>query len=99
MNTFLSLFLIGGTILLLLPKTKNYMAKFKFGFGIPTKDWWIKIKTHSPKCTYFFGPFDSVGEAEGHESGFLEDLNSEGALDISVDILRCHQKLLTIEEA
>ncbi|MBR8831390.1 MAG: hypothetical protein N5P05_002053 [Chroococcopsis gigantea SAG 12.99] len=59
--------------------------------------WWVKIDTKSPDCTYYFGPFDSSGEAHAHESGYREDLEKEGAIDMTVTIKRCNPPNLTID--
>ena len=57
---------------------------------------WIEITTQSPQCTYFFGPFVSVSEAEQEKSGYIEDLEAEGAFGISVEIQRCNPEKLTV---
>lgn len=62
------------------------------------RKWWIKIVTQSPACTYYFGPFDSVEEAELHQVDYLEDLQQEGAQGIATSISRCQPRQLTIFE-
>ena len=62
------------------------------------KPWWIQIETDSPKCTYFFGPFKNLDEAQHSQTGYSEDLISEGANLISVTIDRFQPQQLTIEE-
>ena len=62
------------------------------------KAWWIEIKTESPKCTYYFGPFVSKREAQKLKPGYVEDLEGEGATITSLVIKRCQPTLLTIEE-
>ncbi|PSB59114.1 DUF1816 domain-containing protein [Chamaesiphon polymorphus] len=63
-----------------------------------TPAWWIEIFTAQPKCTYYFGPFDRIWEAETAISGYLEDLHSELAQGIQTKIDKCCQPdLLTIE--
>ena len=57
---------------------------------------WIEITTQSPQCTYFFGPFVSASEAELEKSGYIEDLEAEGAFGISVEIKRCNPEKLTV---
>lgn len=57
---------------------------------------WVEITTDSPRCTYFFGPFSSMPEAEEAKFGYIEDLESEGANGISVTIKRCNPEELTI---
>ncbi len=69
------------------------------GFSKNTADdiaWWVKIVTETPHCTYFFGPFDSSGEAKQHQSGYVEDLEQEGAKEIGVLILQDCPLTLTI---
>lgn len=58
--------------------------------------WWVEIKTETPRCTYYFGPFLSAAEAQAAKSGYLDDLEQEGAVGISVDIKRCKPTKLTI---
>lgn len=60
--------------------------------------WWAEITTNSPRCTYYFGPFQSYVEAKQAYPGYIEDLNSEGAQGIVVVIKRCQPELLTICE-
>jgi hypothetical protein len=68
-----------------------------FGLG---KAWWIEIKTESPSCTYFFGPFNEEVEAHTAQAGYIEDLELEGAQHIRTDIRRCARpEELTIEES
>ncbi len=60
------------------------------------KAWWIEVTTESPRCAYYFGPFPSDREAEAEKSGYVEDLETEGAQGISVVIKRCKPGKLTI---
>lgn len=60
--------------------------------------WWVEIKTEAPRCTYYFGPFQSAEEAEAEKSGYVEDLQGEGAQNISVLIKRCKPTNLTISD-
>ena len=57
---------------------------------------WVEIVTDFPNCTYYFGPFVSTSEAEAAKSGFIEDLESEGAKGLAVMVKRCKPKQLTI---
>lgn len=59
--------------------------------------WWIEIETREPNCLYYFGPFDEIDEARSSESGYIEDLKSEGAQDIKVQMKRCNPSILTQE--
>ncbi len=58
--------------------------------------WWIKITTTIPRCTYFFGPFDSSNEAKQERFGYIDDLVQEKAFGISVAIQECNPTSLTI---
>ncbi len=60
--------------------------------------WWLEVKTESPRCTYYFGPFLNSSEAETEKPGYLEDLKGEGAKGISCQIKRCKPHELTIYE-
>jgi hypothetical protein len=50
---------------------------------------WIEIVTDRPQCTYYFGPFFSSQEAQAAKSGYVEDLEQEGAQGIRVTVKRC----------
>ena len=54
--------------------------------------------TQSPPCTYYFGPFDSSTEAQGHQEAYLEDLRREEAQGITWTIERSQPAQLTIFE-
>ncbi|EKQ66754.1 protein of unknown function DUF1816 [Leptolyngbyaceae cyanobacterium JSC-12] len=58
--------------------------------------WWVEIKTNSPQCVYYFGPFLSANEAENAKPGYIEDLQGEGAQGITVIVKRCKPARLTI---
>lgn len=62
-----------------------------FGFA-----WWVKVKTDTPHCTYYFGPFLDRQQAEKEKPGYLEDLQIEGAQGISVSVKRCKPTKLTV---
>lgn len=57
---------------------------------------WVEIVTDNPRCTYYFGPFLSVQEAQAAKGGYIEDLENEGACGISVTFKRCKPTNLTI---
>jgi Domain of unknown function (DUF1816) len=59
--------------------------------------WWVEVSTTQPKCTYYFGPFVDAKEAEKAISGYIEDLESESAQGIQVQIKRCKPERLTID--
>jgi hypothetical protein len=58
--------------------------------------WWVKVVTHQPKCTYYFGPFNSQEEATASKQGYLQDLEAEGAQKIHVNIQQARPRKLTI---
>lgn len=60
--------------------------------------WWVVIQTAKPRCTYYFGPFESAEEATQNQAGYIEDLTEEGAQGIAVEIQQCQPQVLTIEE-
>jgi hypothetical protein len=60
--------------------------------------WWVEIATQTPRCTYYFGPFLNQADAKRASLGYLEDLEVEGALGITVQIKRCKPNVLTIAE-
>jgi hypothetical protein len=57
---------------------------------------WVEIITDNPRCTYYFGPFMDEKEAQAAKGGYLEDLETEGAQGITVNIKRCKPNNLTI---
>ncbi|NJP08399.1 MAG: DUF1816 domain-containing protein [Leptolyngbyaceae cyanobacterium RU_5_1] len=61
-------------------------------------DWWLEITTAKPRCTYYFGPFNKAVEAETARFGYIEDLEQEGAQDITATIKRCKPTVMTICE-
>jgi Domain of unknown function (DUF1816) len=58
--------------------------------------WWIEITTESPNCTYYFGPFATAQDAETEKSGYIDDLELEGAKGFKTAIKRCKPTKLTI---
>lgn len=60
--------------------------------------WWVKIVTHKPRCLYYFGPFESQQEAKENQAYYLEDLQKEGAIGITINIEHCNPLYLTIDE-
>lgn len=58
--------------------------------------WWVEINTTVPRCTYYFGPFDSEQEAQLSRSGYVEDLYQEEARDIIALVKQCQPDVLTI---
>ncbi len=51
--------------------------------------YWLKITTKVPKCTYYFGPFDSPSEAKLLQAGYIEDLLAEDAQGIHLELEQC----------
>ena len=74
---------------------KENLTNLLYSFGWA---WWVEIVTHNPRCTYYFGPFLSSKEADAASSGYVEDLEQEGAIGIVVKIKRCKPENLTIAE-
>ena len=60
--------------------------------------WWVEITTQTPRCTYYFGPFMTKGEAEAATAGYVEDLEQEAAQGITIALKRCKPGNLTIFE-
>jgi hypothetical protein len=60
--------------------------------------YWVEVKTDHPPCTYYFGPFLSVQEADTEKEGYCEDLELEGAKGIQVEVKRCRPTQLTITD-
>lgn len=58
--------------------------------------WWVEVITEKPLCLYYFGPFLSASEAEALKTGYLEDLETEGAQGIKVVVKRCKPRNLTV---
>ncbi len=58
--------------------------------------WWVEILMTQPQCTYYFGPFASISEANIAMPGYVEDLESELAQDIQTYIKRCKPSMLTV---
>ncbi|HEY9634985.1 MAG TPA: DUF1816 domain-containing protein [Coleofasciculaceae cyanobacterium] len=59
---------------------------------------WVEIVTDNPRCTYYFGPFLSEEEAYAAKSGYVEDLENEGANITSLEVKRCKPADLTIAD-
>lgn len=64
----------------------------------PGSAWWVEVITADPPCTYYFGPFESTAEAEQAKPGYVEDLSTEGALEILAEVKWCAPKELTRTE-
>ncbi|WP_204103442.1 MULTISPECIES: DUF1816 domain-containing protein [Spirulina sp. CCY15215] len=58
--------------------------------------YWIELKTDTPECLYYFGPFANAAEAEENLPGYVEDLEAEGAENIQYAIVKCKPTNLTI---
>ncbi|MEO0458234.1 MAG: DUF1816 domain-containing protein [Cyanobacteria bacterium P01_A01_bin.114] len=56
--------------------------------GIFTKSWWVEISTDTPKCVYYFGPFNSEAEAIAAKAGYIQDLEQEGAQQLQAKVSR-----------
>lgn len=67
--------------------------------GMFASEWWIEVSTGSPKCTYYFGPFTDESEATAAKSGYIEDLEQEGAQQITAMVKRCSRPdALTVDD-
>ena len=60
--------------------------------------WWVEVITENPRCTYYFGPFMNEKDAQASRTGYVEDLEHEGAQGIIVSVKRCKPASLTISE-
>ncbi len=58
--------------------------------------WWVKISTVHPRCIYYLGLFLTSEEAKADETGYIGDLEGEGAQGIQVSIQQCKPVELTI---
>ena len=58
--------------------------------------YWVEIVTDNPHCIYYFGPFLTSQEANEAKPGYIEDLEGESALIVSVNVQRCQPDNLTI---
>ena len=60
--------------------------------------YWVEIITDNPKCTYYFGPFVRYKDAQEAQGGYIEDLETEDAKGITVNIkrLKADHKHLTV---
>ena len=81
----------GGKIISITP------ANFSKGSIETDFAWWVEVSTSKPKCIYFFGPFVDANEAKLNEKGYLEDLQSEGAIGIKALVKYCQPSKFTIE--
>jgi len=60
--------------------------------------WWVEIKTETPICVYYFGPFGGAQAAEASKAGYIEDLEQEGAQGLTVSVKRCKPAKLTLSD-
>jgi hypothetical protein len=58
--------------------------------------WWVEISTTQPKCLYYFGPFLNEAAAQQALPGYIEDLETEGAKEITAIVKRCKPLQLTV---
>lgn len=79
-------------------KLLNILKEVAAGFvqALMNYQWWVEIVTSDPQCTYYFGPFDTSLEARKACSGYVEDLEGEGAQGIKVTIKHCKPEVLTL---
>ena len=72
----------------------SLVTKFFNKLGIKEQNklpYWLKITTKVPKCTYYFGPFNSSTEAKSLQPGYIEDLMAEDAQGIHIELERISQ--------
>lgn len=58
--------------------------------------WWVEVKTISPACVYYFGPFETIKQARLNQGGYIEDLVEEKAFGITVELKQCLPDNLTV---
>jgi hypothetical protein len=83
-------FTLSGCVNMAVSKFQNFINRYF------RKQWWIKVQTETPTCTYYFGPFSQKDEAKNSQVGYLDDLVKEGAREITVDIEKSCPQQLTI---
>jgi len=67
---------------------KNFFKRI-FGSLLGSEQaYWVEVKTAEPACTYYFGPFDIPEEAELAKTGYVEDLEQEGAKQVQATVTR-----------
>ncbi|MDP8933147.1 MAG: DUF1816 domain-containing protein [Cyanobacteriota bacterium] len=74
---------------------KEFLISLFNFFGLA---WWVEVKTSTPRCIYYFGPFLTSKEAEAAKAGYVEDIENEGAEGLRVSILRCKPLTLTVAD-
>lgn len=74
---------------------KELLIRILNAFGLA---YWVEIVTDSPRCTYYFGPFLHSQDAQTAQGGYLEDLQNEKAMGITIRIKRFKPNNLTIFE-
>ena len=76
--------------------TEKMMDKELQEFELHEFGWWIEILTDKPSYIYYFGDFKTYWEAEWNKSGYVQDLEEEGAKIINIQVEQCKPKQLTI---
>ena len=61
----------------------NQGIKF-LAIALRKKPWWVEVKTVSPQCVYYFGPFETARQAMLNRDGYIEDLVEEKVCGITV---------------
>lgn len=67
------------------PVMENLISQF---FGLAKKSWWLEILAASPSRGYFFGPFDSQGEAIKEQLRYVKNIEREGREVLLVSVVR-----------
>ncbi len=99
LNTGLVALLAAGTILLAkagLTAWRKAKAPQPIDQRLSIWAWWVEVSTRMPQCTYYFGPFDSEAEAQTHQGDYVQDLEQEGAQEISAQVKWCKPQELTV---
>ena len=78
----------------ILEDAKNLLTSILEILGLA---WWIEIVTDKPSCIYYFGPFLSQQEAKLNCPGYIQDLEQEEAVIVSLNIKQYRPKELTID--
>ncbi len=58
--------------------------------------WWVEVKTLDPDCTYYFGPFVTVHQAQFLQRGYIEDLIQEGTQISAVELKQFTPESFTV---
>jgi hypothetical protein len=74
---------------------QDFLTSLQNALGLA---WWVEITTSEPRCVYYFGPFSAAKAAQMARSGYVEDLEKEGAKNIVVAVKQCKPQQLTVAD-